>query len=297
MATVREVLDFIVSLAKMGQGVDADGVYGTQCVDLPNYISYHYFGKWLCGNAIDLLDSAEAQGFDVLYVSDGAIAKKGDIFVKHYVAGDSVDYGHTGLVIEDSDGDTLKTIEQNIDGNWDYLEVGGPARFNERSYDGIVGFIRFPYESDTSTSVQQEGWIQDSVGWYFKNQDGTYPFNAWKKIDGNWFRFNNDGYALENTWFKDDEGFWYWLKPGGYMAIGWHKIGGKWYFFNDVGEMKTGWIRYFDKWYYCNESNGDMISKEVRKIGDAYYYFNGDGEMLEKASIRVDESGAIHFEE
>jgi len=121
--------------------------------------------------------------------------------------------------------------------------------------------------------------------------------NAWKKIDDNWFRFDANGYILENTWFKDDEGFYYWLKPGGYMAIGWQNINGKWYFFNEVGEMKTGWIRYFDKWYYCNESNGDMVSKEVRKIGDAYYYFNGDGEMLEKASIRVDESGAIHFEE
>lgn len=297
MATVREVLDFIVSLAKMGQGVDADGVYGTQCVDLPNYISYHYFGKWLWGNAIDLLDSAEAQGFDVLYVSNGAIAKKGDIFVKHYVAGDGVDYGHTGLVIEDSDGDTLKTIEQNIDGNWDYLEVGGPARFNERSYDGIVGFIRFPYESNTSTPVQREGWIQDSVGWYFKNQDGTYPFNAWKKIDGNWFRFNNDGYALENQWYKDEQGLWYWLKQGGYMAIGWQLINGKWYYFNNDGEMKTGWVQYFDKWYYCTESNGDMVSKEVRKIGDKFYYFKENGEMLERAAVYVDENGAIHFEE
>lgn len=297
MATVREVLDFIVSLAKMGQGVDADGVYGTQCVDLPNYISYHYFGKWLWGNAIDLLDSAETQGFDVLYVSDGAVARKGDIFVKHFVAGDGVDYGHTGLVIEDSDGYTLKTIEQNIDGNWDYLEAGGPARFNERSYDGIVGFIRFPYESYTSTPIQREGWIQDSVGWYFKNPDGTYPINAWKKIDGNYFRFNNDGYALENQWYKDEQGLWYWLKPGGYMAIGWQFINGKWYFFKDNGEMKTGWIQYFDKWYYCTESNGDMVSKEVRKIGDKFYYFKENGEMLERAAVYVDENGVIHFEE
>lgn len=294
MTTVREVLDFIVYLAKIGSGVDNDQMYGFQCADIPAYISYHYFGKWLWGNAIDLLDSAKAQGFEVIYEGDGVIAKAGDIFVMS-VPGSP--YGHTGIVIEDSDGYTLKTIEQNIDGNWDFLEVGGPARFNTRSYAGMVGYIRFPYESDTSTPVQREGWIQDSVGWYFKNQDGTYPFNAWKNIDGNWFRFNSDGYALENTWFKDDEGFWYWLKPGGYMAIGWHKIGGKWYYFNNVGEMKTGWIRYFDKWYYCNESNGDMVSKEVRKIGDAYYYFNENGEMLEKASVRVDENGAIHFEE
>lgn len=294
MATVREVLDFIVSLAKMGQGVDADGVYGTQCADLPNYISYHYFGKWLWGNAIDLLNSAKAQGFDVIYEGDGVIAKSGDIFVMS-VPGSP--YGHTGIVIEDSDGYTLKTIEQNIDGNWDFLEVGGPARFNTRSYNGMVGYIRFPYGSDTSTPIQREGWIQDSVGWYFMNQDGTYPFNTWKKIDGNWFRFDKDGYALEKSWYQDEQGRYFWLKDGGYMAIGWVKIGESWYYFESNGAMKTGWIQYFDKWYYCQESNGAMISKEVRKIGDKFYYFNGNGEMLERAAVYVDESGAIHFEE
>ena len=298
MATVREVLDFIVSLAKMGQGVDADGVYGTQCADLPNYISYHYFGKWLQGNAIDLLDSARAQGFEVIDEADGVIAKAGDIFVKHFVAGDGIDYGHTGLVIEDSDGYTLKTIEQNIDGNRDFLEVGGPARFNTRTYDGIVGYIRFPYGEDTSKPVVKEGWIQDSTGWYFKNPDGTYPFNDWKKIDGNWFRFNSDGYALENNWYQDEQGRYFWLKAGGYMAVGWEKVGDFWYYFENNGEMRTGWIPFFDKWYYCDVTKGGaMVSKEVRKIDGKYYHFNSKGEMLERAAVYVDESGAIHFEE
>ena len=35
-------------------------------------------------------------------------------------------HGHTGIVIEDSDGVTMRTIEQNIDGNADSLYVGGP---------------------------------------------------------------------------------------------------------------------------------------------------------------------------
>ena len=293
MATARGVLDFIVSLAKMGQGVDADGYYGTQCADLPNYISYHYFGKWLQGNAIDLLDSARAQGYEVIYEGDGVIAKAGDIFVMN-VPGSI--YGHTGIIIEDSDGYTLKTIEQNIDGNWDFVEVSGPARFNNRSYNNIVGYIRFPYGSDTSAPVVKEGWIQDSTGWYFKNPDGTYPLNTWKKIDGNWFRFNKDGYTLENTWYQDEQGYYYWLKSGGYMAIGWQNIGGKWYFFNDVGEMKTGWIQYFDKWYYCTNENGDMVSKEARKIDGKYYYFNENGEMLNRAAIYVGENGEIQFE-
>ena len=95
-----------------------------------------------------------------------------------------------------------------------------------------------PYGEETPQV--EEGWVKDDAGWWYRNQDGSYPKKQWKKIDDNWFRFDSNGYILENTWFKDDEGYWYWLKPGGYMAIGWQFINGKWYFFNGVGEMKTG---------------------------------------------------------
>ena len=58
-------------------------------------------------------------------------------------------YGHTGVVIEDSDGYTMRTIEQNIDGNADSLYIGGPARYNTRNFDGVVGWFYFPTD-DTS---------------------------------------------------------------------------------------------------------------------------------------------------
>lgn len=89
-------------------------------------------------------------------------------------------YGHTGLVIEDSDGYTLKTIEQDIDGNWDFLEVGGPARYNTRSYAGMVGYIRFPYGE--ATPEVKEGWVKDDAGWWYRNQDGSYPKNNGRRL-------------------------------------------------------------------------------------------------------------------
>lgn len=274
--------------------MDFDRVYGWQCVDGSNTVYYRATGKVLWGNAIDLLNSAISQGENVVYEAPGVIAKKGDIFVME-VPGSP--YGHTGVVIEDSDGYTLKTIEQNVDGNWDYLEVGGPARYRTRSYAGMVGYIRPHYDDVEEVVAVTKGWVEDSTGWWYRDEDGNYPKSKWEKINGSYFRFDDNGYALENTWYQDDEGLWYWLKPGGFMAVGWQLINNKWYFFNNVGEMQTGWIQYFDKWYYCTNENGDMVSKEVRKIGDAYYYFNSNGEMLEKAFVRVDESGAIHFEE
>lgn len=147
-------------IANLGVGVDQDGAYGTQCVDLPNYLSVKYFGKALWGNAIDLLNSAAALGYRVEYNEAGNLdsrPKAGAIFVMDttYIYGHP--YGHTGIVIEDSDGHTMKTIEQNVDGNADSLYVGGPARYMERNFDGIVGWFYFPTDEPEgeATSVSE----------------------------------------------------------------------------------------------------------------------------------------------
>lgn len=147
-------------IADLGIGVDQDNAYGTQCVDLPNYLSVKYFGKALWGNAIDLLDSAKALGYRVEYNEAGNLDSKpkaGAIFVMDttYIYGHP--FGHTGIVIEDSDGYTMKTIEQNVDGNADSLYVGGPARYRERNFDGIVGWFYFPTDEleGEATSVSE----------------------------------------------------------------------------------------------------------------------------------------------
>jgi hypothetical protein len=162
-----DVINWAKSLADRGIGWDADGVYGTQCVDLTNGIATKFFNKPLWGNAIDLLDSAKAQGFEVIYDEVGIAPLAGDCFVMKTWAHP---YGHTGLVIEDSDGYTVKTIEQNIDGNYDALIHGAPARYNERAFsdgDGqIIGWIRFPYNEKMS---QLDGNVQpfNNAGLYY----------------------------------------------------------------------------------------------------------------------------------
>lgn len=151
MVTVVEIINESKRIANLGIGVDQDGVYGTQCVDLPNYLSSKYFGKALWGNAIDLLNSAAGLGYKVEYNEVGNLDSKpraGAIFVMDttYIYGHP--FGHTGQVIEDSDGYTMKTIEQNVDGNADALYVGGPARYMERNFDGIVGWFYFPTDDN-----------------------------------------------------------------------------------------------------------------------------------------------------
>ena len=161
MVKTTEIITEAKRIADLGIGVDQDGAYGTQCVDLPNYLSVLYFGKALWGNAIDLLNSAASLGYKVEYNEAGNVDSRplaGAVFVMDttYIAGHP--YGHTGVVTQDSDGYTMKTIEQNIDGNADSLYVGGPARYNERNFDGIVGWFYYPVD-DTVTIVENSDLI------------------------------------------------------------------------------------------------------------------------------------------
>ena len=177
MSKKQEMIQFFIDKANSGDGVDNDGAYRFQCADVPCFGIRNWYGISLWGNAIDLLESAENQGLQVVYGAQ--YPKAGWFFVKNFVAGDGVNYGHTGLVYEDSDGDTIKTIEQNIDGNWDYLEVGGPCRYNERSVDSIVGYIVPPDDEEDEASV---------ISSEFEEEDGTFtigddPINVRRSPD------------------------------------------------------------------------------------------------------------------
>jgi len=38
-------------------------------------------------------------------------------------------------------------------------------------------------------------WKQDNTGWWYQNDDGSYPVNAWfQDTDYKWYYFNNSGY-------------------------------------------------------------------------------------------------------
>lgn len=49
MVRTKDIVNEVCRLADLGVGADQDGVYGTQCVDEPNYLSVKYFGKQLLG--------------------------------------------------------------------------------------------------------------------------------------------------------------------------------------------------------------------------------------------------------
>lgn len=42
-------------------------------------------------------------------------------------------------------------------------------------------------------------WKQDATGWWYQNDDGSYPVNQWQEIGGKQYYFNETGYMLVNT--------------------------------------------------------------------------------------------------
>lgn len=54
-----------------------------------------------------------------------------------------------------------------------------------------------------SFSAYAGQWQQDSTGWWYQNDDGSYPVNQWQEIDGKQYYFGADGYMLSNTTTPD----------------------------------------------------------------------------------------------
>lgn len=56
-------------------------------------------------------------------------------------------------------------------------------------------------------------WKTASYGWWYQNNDGSYPANGWQWIDGRCYCFDQDGYCLIDTitpdgYLVDESGAW-----------------------------------------------------------------------------------------
>lgn len=122
----------------------------------------------------------------------------------------------------------------------------------------VLSFAIVGVYAPNSTYATNAGWQQDSVGWWYKNADGSYPVSKWMHIDGKWYYFNNRGYIIHSKW---------------------EMINNAWYYFNTSGHMlENKWELINNEWYYFDTS-GRMLSNQW--VGD--YYLGGNGAMLKSA--------------
>lgn len=89
-------------------------------------------------------------------------------------------------------------------------------------------------------------WIGDSAGWWYKNDDGSYPVNSWQWIDG-----NKDGVA--ECYYFDSAGYMWktgTLTPDGYQV----NADGAWVE-NGVIQTKAAVEKEFDLNAYMRHNN------------------------------------------
>lgn len=112
----------------------------------------------------------------------------------------------------------------------------------------------------TPGGASTEGWMQDSVGWWYKNADGSWPKNQWKKIGSQWYFFKTDGY----------------------MATGWIMSGSNWYYLGGAsdGAMKTGWVESGGKWYYLSAAADHTLGTMLSNTTVGSYRLGADGAWI-----------------
>ena len=174
-------------------------------------------------------------------------------------------------------------------------------------------------EPDPAPAPQDGQWVSDSVGWWYRYADGSYPVGQAVQIGHSIYRFDSRGYmrtgwaseggswffhdasgAQVSGWVKDGSSWyyldpatgrmvtgwlldgltWYYLSPaGGAMATGWVWDGSAWYYMAPSGALTTGWVKDSGSWYYLSTDSGAMFTGG-HWIGSIWYYFADSGRLI-----------------
>ena len=133
-----------------------------------------------------------------------------------------------------------------------------------------------PTPDPTPAPTPQGGaWISDSIGWWYRYADGSYPAGVSVRIGDSVYRFDARGY-MRTGWVSED-GAWFYHDASGAQATGWVKDGSTWYYLRSSGAMATGWLLNGSTWYYLMPS-GAMATGWV-KDGCTWYYLGSSGAM------------------
>lgn len=144
--------------------------------------------------------------------------------------------------------------------------------------------------------VSAANWVYNNTGWWWREDNGSYPANQWKSINGRWYWFDSNGYMA--TGWRNIDGTWYYLESSGAMAankwIGNYYVEAdgamatnKWignYYVNDAGlwtkTRKSGqWISSGNRWWY-RHSDGTYTRNGWETIAGTDYLFDASGWML-----------------
>ncbi|OOM71026.1 N-acetylmuramoyl-L-alanine amidase [Clostridium sp. BL-8] len=109
----------------------------------------------------------------------------------------------------------------------------------------VSGLVRADGSSNEEWKL---GWNRNSVGWWYctclENKSYYTSKDGWQRIEGEWYVFDNNGYALQDAWYNDEkDNAWYYLDESCMMVRGskdkvlWKWIDSACYAFDEKGRM------------------------------------------------------------
>ena len=122
-------------------------------------------------------------------------------------------------------------------------------------------------------------WKQDSTGWWYSYDNGTYAKNGWKCIDNTWYYFDKSGY-MKTGWVQDGN-TWYYMDASGAMKTGWVEDGGKKYHMDENGAMQTGWfeLNSDNKLITRTDTGNGKVAENIADTKKKIVYLGEDGAM------------------
>lgn len=142
-------------------------------------------------------------------------------------------------------------------------------------------------------------WKRDAVGYWWQEDTGSYPTNAWCWLDGNQdgisecYYFNENGYMLSNTVTPDgyqvnEDGAWtvkgvvqtkgrdhYTLEEASQMALNYHyalypDADGTFVIFDEEAQIKNGCYEFIVRWQMSDQEAAERI-REGRDVAANLY--------------------------
>ena len=137
-----------------GKGIDFDGAYGDQCMDLMHQFCVEVFGlsdgRILAAPAakdvyLNYPNTFGSQYFDKIDNTPTGIPQKGDIVFWGTKIGQ---YGHVAIFSE-GDANKFKSFDQNF-------PIGSKCHIQDHTYNGVLGWLRFKQQEPMATITQKD---------------------------------------------------------------------------------------------------------------------------------------------
>lgn len=145
-------------------------------------------------------------------------------------------------------------------------------------------FLAFFLAAGLSVSAALPAWAGewkkleggDFWQWWYQEDNGAYPANTWKEIEGKWYHFDNNGY-LDVGW-KYLDGKWYYLDSSGAMTANAQYFGGH---LGEDGAWVSDRVPPANRWVATGDDNAYWAGKQAQYgLSGEMFTDHGDGSFV-----------------